>query len=170
MNKNSREHLEQQFTTSRMSLLIAISFTVTNIILLIGESYTQFLFSATIPYLLTAFGMGMDMELGGTTYLTTALIISALILGLYLLLWFLSKKRPGLLYVAMGLFGLDTAFLIVVTLLSGSILSELMNLVFHGWVLFILFKGARCGSMLMSLPADAPVTGADYIRSSDLDL
>lgn len=170
MNKNSREFLEQQFGTSRMSLLIVISFTVANIVMLLAGSYTQFLFSATIPYLLTAYGVLMDMEAGGNTYAITALIISGLILAIYLVLWILSKKRPALLYVALGLFALDTVFLVAVGLLSGSIVSEVMNLVFHGWVLYILFQGARSGGKLQSMPEATPITGADYTGSPDLDL
>jgi hypothetical protein len=165
-NNNSRDFLEQQFSTARMNLLIVVSFTVTNIVMLLGGSYTMFLFSATIPYLLTAMGMGMDMELGGSTYTTTAVIIAAVILVAYLVMWLLSKKRPGLLYVALGLFALDTVLLVGFCLLSGTLMSELMNLGFHGWVLYILFMGARSGSKLKSMPADHPVTGADFINAN----
>jgi hypothetical protein len=152
VDKNSREYLENQFTSGRMNLLIAISFTVTNIVLLLAESGMYFLFSATIPYYLTAFGMGMDAQLGGNTYTTTAIVVCAVILGVYLLLWLLGKKRPVLLYVAMGLFALDTLALLALALLAGGLIEEIVNIIFHGWVLYSLFQAARCGMKLQTMP------------------
>jgi hypothetical protein len=165
MDRNSLEYMEQQFSTARMNLLVVVSFTVTNIIMLLAGTYSQFLFSASIPYLLTAFGIAMDMQAGGNTYVTTALIISAAILLVYVVLWLLSKKRPALLYVAFGLFVVDTVLLLGFALLSGSILDEILNLGLHGWVLFILFKGASTGMKLNRLAA---TESPSY--TSDLDL
>jgi hypothetical protein len=169
MDRNSLEYMEQQFSTARMNLLVVVSFTVTNIIMLLAGTYSQFLFSAAIPYLLTAFGVAMDMQYGGNTYVTTALIISAAILLVYVVLWLLSKKRPALLYVAFGLFALDTLLLLGFALLAGSVMDEILNLGLHGWVLFILFKGASTGLKLRAMTtADAPLDPPTY--TSDLDL
>jgi hypothetical protein len=170
-DKNSREYLENQFHSGRMNLLMMISFTVTNIVLLLAESGLYFLFSATIPYFLAALGAEMDMQLGGSTYVTTAVVVCAVILGVYLLLWFLSKKRPGMLYVAFGLFALDTVALLAMALLAGGLVEEIVNIIFHGWVLFSLFQGARCGGKLKNMPEATPITGADYTGTSpELDM
>lgn len=161
-DKNSREYLERQFNGGRHSLLLLMIFTVVNTVMLLTESGTYFVCSFTVPYYLCGFGQYFDAEIGGSVFFTTALVISAVILAAYLVIWLLSKKRPGWLYVAFGLFIVDTVALVILSLLGETILENIIDLVIHAWVLWELFQGARCGGKLKNLPPDAPITGAAY--------
>ena len=104
IDKNSREYLENKMKSARHSLLLVLIFTVVNLVLLLADGNTYFLFSASVPYYLTAFGMGMDAEMGISVFTTTALVISAVILAAYLLCWIFSKRRVGWYVVALVLF------------------------------------------------------------------
>ena len=64
VDKNSREYLENKMKSARHSLLLVLIFTVVNLVLLLADGNTYFLFSASVPYYLTAFGMGMDADAG----------------------------------------------------------------------------------------------------------
>jgi hypothetical protein len=49
---------------------------------------------------------------------------------------------------------------------DADVLAEsVVDLLFHGLVLWQLFQGARCGNKMVSEPGDAPTTGADLLRS-----
>ena len=52
-----RQVAENQYKVSRYNLLIAIAFTLINIIMALSASQTYFLFSAAIPYQLVVSGM-----------------------------------------------------------------------------------------------------------------
>ncbi len=155
MDKNSREYLEYKVKTARNSLLIVIVFTVVNIILLLTEANRYFLFSAAVPYFFTAFGMGMDIGMGVEgigTFTITALVLAAIILGLYLLCWLLAKKRPGWYIAAAVLFALDT---VAMVLLNMEYLTEsIMDIVFHAWVLIELFQAASANKKLKHMPLE----------------
>jgi hypothetical protein len=162
VDKNSREYLERQFNGGRHSLLILIIFTVVNTVMMLAESGTYFVCSFTVPYYLCAFGIGFDMEAGGSAFITTAVIISAVILAVYLVIWLMSKKKPGWLYAAFALFIIDTVALVLLSVLLEMMAANIIDLVIHAWVIWELFQGARCGNKLKQLPPDAPITGAAY--------
>ena len=52
-----RELYEQKYRSSRMNLLLVVIFTVVNLILLVTNTDTYFLFSAFIPYAIATIGM-----------------------------------------------------------------------------------------------------------------
>ena len=85
VDKNSREYLTQKRNSGRSTLLTILIFTVINIVMLVVQADYYFLFSASVPYYLTLFGMIFDKFVVGT-YTTSALVIAAVILGLFLLL------------------------------------------------------------------------------------
>ena len=74
--------------------------------LLLIEADRYFVFSASIPYYLTAFAMGMDsvFSSGIGTYTIIAIVISVIVVGIYLLCWALGEKKPGWLTAALVLF------------------------------------------------------------------
>ena len=115
--KGTREYWENKMRGGRYSLMLVLIFTVVNVAFLLLDFNSYFLFSASLPYYLTAFGKGIDnaftngsWDVTGT-YTLTALGISVVILGIFLLCWLLSKKRYGWLVAALVLFLLDTLFL-----------------------------------------------------------
>lgn len=164
MNNNKREvtpeYLYKQVAGARSSLLMVIIFTVVNLAMLLLESGRYFLFSASVPYYMTAIGMGMDLgsgEAGIGTFTIVALVISAVILVFYLLCWLLSKKHPGWFVVAMIGFLLDTLALVGMCLLMGMLAESIMDLVFHGWVVVELIRAIGANKKLKKLAAQESV-------------
>lgn len=157
-NKNAQklspEYLLKQFAGARSSLLVVLIFTVVNLAMLLLDSGTYFLFSASVPYYLTAFGMGMDIGMGADgigTFTLVALGISAAVLVLYLLSWLLSKKRPGWLVAALVLFILDTVALVLACLALDALVDSVMDFVFHGWVIISLIQGISANGKLRKM-------------------
>ena len=162
---SERQLLQNKFASARSNLLLVLVFTVVNIILLVTQSNTYFLFSAYVPYLLAILGMEMcgmfpDEYYGGdtsgfiffdTSFLVIMLVIAAVILALYLLSFIFTKKgKSGWMIFALVLFAIDTVLLIVMTLSAISI----VDLVFHTWVLYSLFTGVSAAKKLKNLPEE----------------
>ena len=154
VDKNSREYLESKIKSARHSLLPVLIFTIVNLVLLLSDGSTYFLFSASVPYYLTAFGMGMDLELTGSVFTTTALVISAVILAAYLLCWIFSKKKVGWYVFALVLFIVDTALLVLLALSFEMLADSIMDLVFHAWVVLELCQALSCHKKLQVLPPE----------------
>lgn len=167
--------LQNKYNSSRMNLLTVVGFTAVNLFMLTLGGGSYFLFSATIPYLLTLLSMlfcGMmpeDVyaEMGGVEAVVfldesvfyIALGISAAILALYLLCWVFSKKSPLWLIVALVLFAIDT---LVMFLYYGLDIDIIIDIVFHGWIIWILLSGIIASAKLKKLPAEEPVIEAEF--------
>lgn len=163
-NNNKREitpeYLLKQVAGARSSLLLLLILTVVNLVMLLSDSGRYFLFSASVPYYLTAFGMGMDLELGAAgigTFTMIALGISAVILVLYLLCWLLSKKRPGWFVVALVAFVLDTLALLGLCLALDVLTESVLDLVLHAWVIWELFQAVSANSKLKKMAAQEEI-------------
>lgn len=102
VEKGSQEYYERQVAMGRSTLLVVLCLTAANLLLLISNTNFYLLFSASVPYYLTSLARGFDLaEFGGVNHVYTwmALGVSALILGLFLVCWLLSRKTPnGLLW------------------------------------------------------------------------
>lgn len=173
VDKNSREYLTQQWKTGRSSLLLIIIVTLVNMIAVVADADFYFLFSATVPYYLVAFGKGFDngfidgawSEIG--TFTITALVIAAVILGVYLICWLLSKKRNGWLIAALVLFSIDTAVLLLMLTSDSSVL---IDLAIHALAVWELAQAVRCAKKLKALPEQEPVTPEGWHGTTpDLD-
>ena len=151
VDKNSPEYWTKMISGGRASLLLIVVLTVVNIVLLLVEADRYFVFSASIPYYLTAFGMGMDSAFssGIGTYTIIAVIFSVIVVGIYLLCWALGKKKTGWLITALVLFSLDTVGLLVITftLLEDPILN-LMDIIFHALAVYELIMAVICAGKL----------------------
>ncbi len=159
VDKNSPEYWAKMVAGGRYSLLLIVIFTVVNIVLLLLDANRYFLFSASIPYYFTAFGVGMDYAYSGAigSYTTVAVIISALLIGVYLLCWVLSKKRAGWLTAALVLFSLDTVGLLVFTFtMLDSPLSNIMDIALHAWAIYELVMAVICAKKLRQQEAADP--------------
>ncbi len=150
---SKRQRLEQRYNSARWNLALVVIFTVVNLVLLIMNADTYFLFSAYIPYLITGVGMlicgrypeefyadGLeDMVFFDTWVFVVLLIISVLITMIYLAMWLLSSKgRVGWLIAAAVLFGIDTVGLVV---LEGFYVGMIVDLLFHAWIMCYLIIG-----------------------------
>ena len=168
-DKNSRENLQRQIASGRSSLLLILIFTVVNVLFVMLDVDRYFLFSASVPYYLTMLGKGLDngfvdgpWDINGT-FTITALVISVVILAVYLLCWLLSKKRIGWQTVALVLFIVDTLALVLFTFaLYDSPAVNIMDFIFHIWVIATLIHAIRADSKLKKLPAQEETPLDDF--------
>lgn len=159
VDKTSPNYLVSRVNNGRSSLSIVAVLTVVNLAMMLAQSNRYFLFSASVPYYLTWFAFLLDdFSIGSFT--VSALVISALILGAYLLCFLMSGKKigkgSGWLIAALVLFCLDSLGLLYVTFcLLESPTSNLMDLFFHGWVIWSLAAGIHYNNKLIVLRQEA---------------
>ena len=167
---SQKDLLETKYNSSISNLLLVVIFSTVNILLLVLNAGTYFLFSAYIPYFLADFGMYFsgaypaeyyadipDMDLSGGpvwSLLIVCLAIAAVIILLYLLCWFLAKKKKaGWLITATVLFCIDT---VIMFLLTGINTGMIVDIIFHAWVIFSLISGIINLNKWKSIPDAKP--------------
>ena len=174
---SQRQQLERRYASARMNLLWVVLFTAINIVLLVSNSYTYFLFSAFIPYAIVDYGMIVcgkypadfygdlsQYQFFDTTVLVVLIAVAAVICVLYLLCWIFSKKRRvAWLIVGLVFFALDTVFM----LLGGISADRILDIVFHGWVIISLIGGIIARSKLKKLPAEEPAPVAEPVQTEE---
>ena len=172
-----RAALSSKYNAARMNLLLVVIFTVINIITLSTGFGGYFLFSASVPYLITELGMimcgkypaeyyeGMDMSLLlDKSSLIFFVIIALLVTSLYLICWFFSKKKGAKwLKFALALFSADA----MVMILMGNRNTLLFDAVFHVWILFILVSGIKAYSSLKALDKEDKLIEVKYNEVPD---
>ena len=161
-----RQTYEQKYRASRMNLLIVVIFTLINIVLLVTNADSYFLFSAFIPYFIVSIGMLMcgrfptdfytdgleEIEFIDDSFFIMTLVIAAAIMLFYLLAWTLSSKnRVGWLTFALVLFGIDT---VVMLLMGGFEIESLIDILFHGLVIYYLISGIIAHNNIKRLPIE----------------
>ncbi len=161
MEINAREFLQynNRYNAARRDLLIIIAFTVLNCFATLTNTY--FLFSASIPmnfiqaalyirsdeYLADVPEMGLQ-DFAAIADLLGFIYIAIAVIGilLYLVCWLFSKKRRGWLVVALVLFSIDTAFLLL-NFETGVI----VDVLFHGYIIYSLVTGVIASRKLRTL-------------------
>ena len=165
-NASQHEVYKHKYRISRMNLLLVVIFTMINLVLLITNANSYFLFSAFIPYFITGLGMLLcgrfpsDYYAGGfedvvffnDSLFFILLIISVTLTLLYLLAWYMSNKnRVGWIIFALVFFGLDTLGML---LINGISLESLVDILFHAWVIYYLSAGINAHYKLKKLPPE----------------
>ena len=146
-----RGDLEIKYKHARLILLLVVLFTGLN---LFSATFTDtyFLFSATVPMIFPIIGASLAEELGNNLYLYAMLGVGVLLVVPYLLCWIFSKKRVGWMIASLIFFSLDC-----VLLLLSFDFSMIMDILFHGIVMFYLITGVMTGLKLKDLPAEDPL-------------
>ena len=168
--KMQRQALTSRYAAARTNLLLMIVFSLFNVLMLAANSGVYFLFSASIPYLLTDLGMmlcgmypqeyyeGLEaMIFFDKSFFVALLVISLLILAVYLLCWIFSKKKCGFLIGALVLFSIDTVIMII-----SYGLSSIIDLAFHIWVIVILAMGISAHYKLRKLPEECGFVEGEF--------
>ena len=161
-----RGSLLQKYNNSRNNILLVVIFTLINMVMLIVGSSSYFLFSASIPYYLTLFGMlytgrmpeeiyGSDWEgfqFYDTSYLAIMIAISVVLVVIYALCWIMGKKHGfGWLVFALISFVIDTIFMFVIVGVSADMI---LDVVFHAWVIISLGSGIAAALKLNKMPPE----------------
>lgn len=154
-----------RYNTARLNVLLLIILSVVNLILLAVGGNSYFLFSAYVPYQLAAFGYvlcGMMPDefyaegFEGITFLDPSvfyvlLVIAFMILAVYALLWFLSRKeRGGFLVAVVVLISVDT----VAMLLGGISADMAIDLLLHAFVIYEMVLGIMAWRKLKAMPEE----------------
>ncbi len=158
--KNTFEAHQKRYSTARADLLIMIVLTVANIILMFIGSDTMMLFSATIPY----FAVGMGYWNGEPELTIFGIIVAVICIALYLICWFMSKKKYQWFIVATVLFALDTIAMVYLYASSGEIESGIFDMVIHALVFYYLIVGFNTGKKLKELEATKDSLGEGIIE------
>ncbi len=147
----------QRYTTARHNLILMIGFTVINIALLIFNSNTMFLFSATVPYMSAVYAQQFIAmpAVAAVKGVLSAVCIGVVVVSLaaYLLCWFMSKKHYGWMIAALVMFSIDTLAMAALYLLFEDF-SGIADALVHAWVLYYLILGVINGHKLRKMPED----------------
>jgi glycerophosphoryl diester phosphodiesterase len=145
-------NLETKYNSSIANLLLVVVFSAVNIVMLLVNADTYFLFSAFLPYFAVDYGMflcGMypeeyyydmpDTTFEDKSFLGLYIAIAAAFLLAYLLCWYLAKKKKiGAVILALVMFLIDTAAMLWLT---GFVMDSIIDILMHIWVISYLVIG-----------------------------
>lgn len=123
--------------SARSTLILVVVLSVINFILINTGSETYYVFSISSTYLFASLGAYYaEMQ-------TIGIIANVVIIGLFVLFWFLSKKRPKFIIGALVMWVLDFIFMVsaALQLFEGGLKGSLLELVFRAVVLALLILG-----------------------------
>lgn len=150
MDKQSPQYQENLVKTARYNLLVLIIFTVLNLVMILVQSDTYFLFSATIPYYLTCFGYMFDHYTVGT-YALTGMVVSLPFVLAYVACWLLCKRDSRWYTVALVLFAVDCLALLGLLIMTGNFGGALFDILIHGWIVVSLVKAISAAKKLQAM-------------------
>lgn len=155
---NLRAKYDAQYASARANLGAVVLLSLVNVGLMVLDAGVSFLFSAVLPQVAINYGWYLDAWLGGSTYTIIAYAISALWIGAFALCYYLSKKHPGCMTAALVLFCLD-CLVLVYWIYLGFMMEDVLDIVFHVWILYYLIRGVVAARKCKTLP-EAPVPPA----------
>lgn len=185
MNKpiKTKEMYQRDLLTSRMTLLLAVIFTVVNLVMVLFDDSTGFLFSAAIPHYTSfffAFNCGILSEAYYESYYAvyedgkyaetwretfpfldpsifwTVFAISILIIVGMFVVWFFSKKHRVCSVITLAFYIVDTVFLLGAAFLLGmGGFSLIMQLLFHIWIVYYAVLSVKAWKGLDTAPTAA---------------
>ncbi len=155
--------LKSRYNSSRTNILLVVVFTAINIVLLMLNADTYFLFSAYIPYFIAGSGLYFTGKFPADYYdgdisqyqfyeehfLYFAVAVATVFVILYLLSWIFSKKHVGWMMFALAFFSFDT----IAMFSNGVSADSVANIIFHIWVIVSLSVGIYSYSKLRRMPA-----------------
>ena len=102
----------RHYNMGRSCLLAIAAFGAVNTLLALLGQDMYFLFSNFLAYISALFCRDLYSETGEGVLLVIGAVIALVVLGLFLLCWLLSKKRPGWLIAGLVLMVIDTLVVI----------------------------------------------------------
>ena len=139
------------YKAARGNLLAMLVLTAVNTLLALTGSDRYYLFTDFAAYIWAVFARGFYDFTGEAKWLVLGAAGAVLVMAVYFLCWLLSKKRRGWLTAALVLFSVDTAAL-VAGLVTAFEASSILDVVFHGLLLWYLAMGVRRGREAMEEP------------------
>lgn len=160
---NKPNNQETKYNSSIANLLLVVAFSVINIVLLVTNANRYFLFSAFIPYFAVDYGMyfcGLypeeyyydvpDMIFADKSYMAIAIAVAVIILLIYLLCWYLAKKKKiGAVIFALVFFIIDT---VAMLWLTGFSTDSIFDIIIHIWVIYYMIIAIATYKKLKKAP------------------
>lgn len=148
--------LKKWIKTAKSTILIVAVLTIVNTVLIAVNADTVFTFSAYIPQLITAVFAELALEEGNNSLIFIGAAISIFIALIYVAIWQGSKKKDSLITVSLVLFSIDSGVLLF-DAVSYFDVSFIIDIFFHGWVIFDLIMGVSSYSKLKKMPEELRV-------------
>ena len=163
VHANKPNNQETKYNSCIANLLLVVAFSVVNIVLLVTNANTYFLFSAFIPYFAVDCGMyfcGLypeeyyydepDMIFADKSYMAFAIAVAVVILLIYLLCWYLAKKKKiGAVIFALVFFIIDT---VAMLWLTGFSTDSIFDIIIHIWVIYYMIIAIATYKKLKKAP------------------
>ena len=176
--KTKSNSLETKYNNSIANLLLVVAFSAVNIVLLLVNADTYFLFSAFIPYFAVDYGMyfcGMypeeyyydvpDMVFEDKSLLAITIAVAVVVLLVYLLCWYLAKKKKlGAVIFALVFFLIDTVAMFWIT---GFSMDSIFDIVIHVWVISYLVIAIVTYFKIKKAPCDESQEDDDLVCEDD---
>ena len=159
MTLSPRANAERKYNIARSNLLLALIFTVVNVVLTLVSADMYFLFSAFMPLVMVELGVALAPDLGSVTMIVMTAIGVVLIIPC-LLSWIFSKKKSGWMIAALVYFVFDTAILLLFALAFG-MFTSIIDIVFHAWLIYYMIVGVKAGIALKTLPEEEEPASLD---------
>ena len=142
MDREAVKKQAQIFKNARGNLMLAIAFTIINLIMLAAEADFSFLFSITMPQVAYVYFGTIAQSVA------VGLLVAFIGVGLYFMFWILSKKIRAFMLVALIVFSVDTFIFFMLLVETAFDVTAVVHLAFLGWVLFYLIMGTVAWSKL----------------------
>jgi hypothetical protein len=150
---NERLKFQRQINLARSNLLAMTILTIVNIAAYFFGGNFSFPFSAFFPYAAIVFGDIFAVEFADPMIFYWGIIFATIILLLFFVGYFLSKKRHGWLIVVTVLYIIDLLFMTFIYFPDFDF-SALLDYAFHFWVLYYLVVGAIAVGKIKKLPEE----------------
>lgn len=152
---NIHQTLQRRIQSARGNLILMVVFTIANIISYWFEFGFMLPFSAFLPFTIFDFGYYFSIELNDPSLFITGIALASFIILIYVLGYFLSKKKPGWLTSMLAMYIFDTV--VMIYLFTGVFVfngSMILDILFHIWVLYYLINGVIAVNKLKALPQE----------------
>lgn len=155
--------LYRRINLARSNLIAMTLLTIVNIAAYFFGGDFGFPFSAFFPYAAVIFGDIFATELADPMIFYWGIALASIVLILFIVGYFLSKKRHGWLIFVTVLYVLDLIFMTYIYYPDFDF-SALLDYAFHFWVLYYLVMGVIAARKIKNLPEEPAldVVKTDY--------
>ena len=148
-----RRKLQQRIGLGRTALLVMISVSLLNQLLLLLKVNFHFLFSASVPYYLNWLARKLGGPAGATPLKVIAVILTLLIYFVYVACWLYSARRKEFLKTALLVYSADTVLLVIFAFaLLNNPFNCLLEVLIHLIVIAALYSAHHAAQQLRRMP------------------
>lgn len=164
IDKNSPAYAVGRYNLARTNLMLAVILTVVNIVLGAVGANMYLLFSIAFPYFM--------FDITDILWSIPAIVV----LGIFVMYWICSKKKPGFMIAALVTFIFDCLFLVGYSLLL-TVISEgeisvaefILDYATHIWVLVYLIIGTKYAKRYKAAVAENPeIVEGSFAKNADM--